>query len=737
MDVNSDTFLTDIEQALAAGRIDHARDKIEQFRIAQGKPESYFYATGLLNLVSHDPISAIQAFTQSEKIFADSPKFHNNFGKAFLDNDQAQQALTHFEKAVELNSNYAIAKYNLACCHIQLENGHEAQLFLDELLQQESQFANYLSARADAARIQNRYQEAILWYRKALQQDSNHVGANSNISVLLVAFGQEKEALEFAKRAVKLTPKNYLTHFNLGRCLANLEDYDEAMDSFADAFEIQPDSDPLVTEIAEVWKTAGNYQEAGAWYQKGLELNPDNTKALAGIARILLETNQLQAALVMLEEKLETYPDDSLLKRAYADAVWDDGDVSKAIDILKGSVEGDQDNPALLAKVGQMLASAGEVDNALAQYEKALDLNPKCIPALNGLAVKQKSKLDTRWVEQIETLLQSKHLKEISQAQLHNALAYYYDGQKQWKTAAEHMAAGNALQWQHQSKRSWDYDSERNKRYIQLLKNTFTAEYFAQLDNSVSTDQTPVFIVGMPRSGTTLTEQILARHPSVLGIGERNFASQALQQIAAERDDQDPLNHQAIQALPHINPQVLKAIGQQYLQRLEALKEREDHQQAIRVVDKMPDNYSLMGWITTLFPQAKIIHCRRHPRDVALSCWITHFGSIQWASQMPHLVDRIHGYQDIMAHWREVMPDRFIEVNYEDMVNNQEQESRRLIDWIGLDWDPACMKFYESDRVVRTASITQVREPIYKRSVARWEPYAEFIPGLNDIRIPD
>ena len=147
----------------------------------------------------------------------------------------------------------------------------------------------------------------------------------------------------------------------------------------------------------------------------------------------------------------------------------------------------------------------------------------------------------------------------------------------------------------------------------------------------------------------------------------------------------------------------------------------------------MPDNYALLGWILTLFPRARIIHCRRDLRDVALSCWQTQFGKIQWASRIEDLTARINDYRRVMEHWRVVLAGRFLEIEYESLVANQEVETRRLLDWIELPWDAACLRFYESDRVVRTASITQVREPIYNSSVGRWEPYGPYLPQIAEL----
>jgi hypothetical protein len=152
-------------------------------------------------------------------------------------------------------------------------------------------------------------------------------------------------------------------------------------------------------------------------------------------------------------------------------------------------------------------------------------------------------------------------------------------------------------------------------------------------------------------------------------------------------------------------------------------KSGRDPARVLRIVDKMPDNFSLLGWLVTLFPQARVIHCRRDLRDVAVSCWFTQFSQIEWCCRFDHIAARMRDYRRIMHHWRQVLPVPMLEMDYEALVTDQERESRRLVEFLGLDWDPACLAFHKSDRLVRTASVTQVRQPIYARSVDRWRRY--------------
>lgn len=723
-----------VEQLLADGNIQQA----EQFnrKMFKNFPDSFEnkYCEALILLFTGENEQALKAFSEVEEHFCSSPKFYNNFGKAALDFGEAEKAGGLFRKALEIEPGNNLSQYNLACTYIQLEKNKQAKTVLESLVAQSPDNADYLCALADVYRLEGGYKKSIRLYQSVLKIQENHIAANSNIGVLLVYFGQVDGSLKHCLKATKFAPKNALSHLNLGRCLVRLERFEEAMNAFADAFVLEPESPEICAEIADVWFSSGDLQEASDWYKRALKFSPDSTHAIAGIARILLDADNIEAALVLLDEKLEIFPDDIDLNRAYVDALWDDGDVNKAIKTLDKIQSSIPENPWLLSKKGQLLASSGDVDGSLDCYRKALMINPICIPALHGLAVKQRSKFDTKLAKRMQKLLLNDALKDGSKALLHNGLSYYYDGHKKWMEAADHMSSGNKFQWSHQHKRGWDYDQKECREYFEKIRSIFTKEYFQSIEGFGSESEQPVFIVGMPRSGTTLTEQILARHKQVLGIGERNFAARffsSFTNLDSEKIQQLP---DSLSVLISSSREKIQAISNRYLQQLENLKNRDGDENIIRIVDKMPDNYSLIGWILTLFPKAKIIHCRRDPRDIILSCWITQFGKIQWASRINDLCHRINQYHLMMEYWRSIVPDHLLEINYEDMVENQEAVSKKLINWIGLEWDTSCLKFYESDRIVRTASITQVRSPIYKSSVGRWKPYTPFIPELLTIK---
>ena len=223
----------------------------------------------------------------------------------------------------------------------------------------------------------------------------------------------------------------------------------------------------------------------------------------------------------------------------------------------------------------------------------------------------------------------------------------------------------------------------------------------------------PVFIFGLPRSGTTLIEQILASHSQVFGADELPLAAEDFNLLAPGES-----TNAAFTALAKIDSTGVKRLAAYHLEKLHAL-----NADKARIVDKMPDNYLHLGLLATLFPRAKFIHCRRDPRDIALSCWMTNFWKIRWADDLDHIASRFLQYQRVMNHWRQVLPHPVLDVAYEDTVANLEPMARRLIAWIGLEWEPACLAFHEAKGPVLTASSIQVRQPIYRRSVGRWKNY--------------
>jgi len=713
--------------ALNAGRLEQAER--EARRLVKTAPDAAEarYALGLVHLVKGDAAASIPWLEQASSGMPDNATWRANLGVACLRAGRLDEAIAQFSRTLEQQPGYSMARYNLGCALLEHGQPDKAQSCFRELVQQHPEHAGYVCALGDAARELRDWHSAVRCYRKAIELDAGLGRAYINLAPILMYNGQLDEALELARRAVELEPGQVSGYKTLGDCLYRLESFDDAMDAYADGYEVDSGSALLCSAIGDLWLETGEHTEASAWYQKAIGLDADHIKAHCGLARIVRDNGNAVRALELLQPLLEQAPDNPDLHLALGDTLWDEGDAEAALAHFRTALDLQPERISLHARIAQVLSSSGDVEAALAEHRAALEQNKVAIASLNGLAVTLRGKLDSAIAATMERLLENPKLAAGRRAALHNGLAFYYDGSKDFETAARHTRLANSNQWDSRARRGWAYDPQRYADYVTALIETFNVDYFERARALGSSDRTPVFIIGMPRSGTTLTEQILARHARVLGIGERNFAGQSFFACTQPAGDYDV---GSLASLQNPDPAQLAGLAEQYLERLAGLKLKAGKPDATRVVDKMPDNYSLLGWILTLFPNASIIHCRRDPRAVALSCWMTQFASIRWACKEEHLVERIRQYRRIMQHWRTVIPQRFIELDYETLVADQETESKRLVEWIGLDWDASCLSFYESDRLIRTASITQVREPIYTRSVEKWKAYEPWLPDL-------
>ncbi|HZU35315.1 MAG TPA: sulfotransferase, partial [Gemmataceae bacterium] len=304
---------------------------------------------------------------------------------------------------------------------------------------------------------------------------------------------------------------------------------------------------------------------------------------------------------------------------------------------------------------------------------------------------------------------------------LHFGLAQVYDARKDYEPAGEHLLQANAIALAEWRKRGQGYDPAAHAQFVARLQAAFSPMFFERVRGFGVDSERPIFIVGLPRSGTTLTEQILASHSQVFGAGELSLARENFLRLGSPEKTEE----RTFEELIRLDGAKARSLADWHLERL-----RELNASAVRVADKMPDNYLYLGFLAVLFPRAKFVHCRRDLRDIAVSCWMTNFRSIRWASDPEHIATRFQEYERLMAHWEQVLPVPVLEVHYEETVDDLESVARRLVQWCGLEWEPGCLAFHEGKRPVRTASVTQVRQPIYKRSVARWKNYDKTLSKL-------
>lgn len=653
-----------------------------------------------------------------------SVQIQGNYGEALRRAGQLEQAEQQLIKTLSLDPDYQQAAYNLACVWLKQNKLPAAQKQFQSLLKANDTKPEYLAGLADVFRHKNQFDRALKYYKQTLDIAPEHVHAMTNLGRLLLDRGQLEEALSYCQQAIEMGPENIQAYINLGKCYVELEQLEEAMDVLADAYELDPQHPQLLCQIAQNWLAVSNQEQAAYWFKQALEVDDELVQAQTGLAETYKEADLLDQALESVNEIVSRHPDAHQAYFVRAQVYLELGQGESAIADYKKVIDLKPNIAHFHANLGRAYENLGKLDQAENSFRAALAINPKSVAALNGLAMTQKGKLLPADVEMLLKLSENPLFRDGALASIHSGLGYFYDGSKQFDQAARHIEKANQHYWTSKVAKGWEYCPDQYEEHISQLIAFFDKAYFESRQSLGHPSETPVFIVGMPRSGTTLTEQILASHSQVLGVGERPFMNQSFLSLPSFTHQPDVT---PIQALMSISATELQEMGDRYLSELKVLQERSQALDVQRIVDKMPDNYSQIAWILSLFPNARIIHARRELRDVAVSCWMTQFSKIRWAFNQAHLADRMIQYDRIMKHWKQVIPERFIETDYEAMVDDPETQSKRLIDYLGLEWEENCLNYYQQDSIVRTASVTQVRQPIYKRSVDRWLRYKDVL----------
>jgi tetratricopeptide (TPR) repeat protein len=705
------------------GRLDEALRLYEAALARRPRHPEALHYLGLLHYQLGHLDQAIVSIKRSLIASPDRAQAMSDLGEVQRSAGHLPEAEMSCRRAIELRPDYVEAHVNLAVVLFQAGRFADAETEAKAALCLRPMFQPAMQVLADSLREQRQFQRAEVVYRQILDIQPNHAGALTNLGWMLVQNGFLEEGLRFCRQAAQQPANDILALQNLARALVEFGHFDEAMKILEQALHRSPNVPGLSLLIGIVWSELGELMEARNWLERSLQLDDKLLEARVRIAGLEAECDNHQVALDMLDDILASDPIrvDAIAARAKSKLAL--GDTDGAIEAHRAAIALSPQTASLHAALGTALASAGDIDGAIACHRQAIALNDRCLPAYAGLLTTLRHRVSDSERGAAVSLLNMPWMTDQRRAALHFGLAAYYDGAGNWSEAAARMVIANSLRKSVDERRKRAYDYGQYEANVDRIVSAFTPELFVKMSGMGSDSERPVFVFGMPRSGTTLAEQILASHHRVFGAGERPFANQDMQLLPhiARRPGNDPLA-----CIEDLTGPQLAEIADWHLGQLALL----DEGKCLRVVDKMPDNYHLIGWLAMLFPRARFVYCRRDPRDIALSCWITNFASIRWASDLGHIAHRITQHYRLMRHWAQVLPVSFLTVDYEAMVDDQERQSRRLIEWIGLDWDDRCLKFYETERLVRTASVAQVRQPIYRRSVARWRHYEEMLSPL-------
>jgi cytochrome c-type biogenesis protein CcmH/NrfG len=457
--------------------------------------------------------------------------------------------------------------------------------------------------------------------------------------------------------------------------------------------------------------------EALECYQAAVQVDPNCTAALVGLADTLASTGRSSLAVDCYLQALAIDPAHLVARVNLAALLRKNGNSGDAVTILRPLIDAGVDHPTVGFNFANALSDLGQFEEARKHYARVLPRHPYPARVFYNLAQISKfqeadrSRL-TEWTAVANQAIGS----DDDEIHLHFALGKALDDLGDYGAAWQHFAAGNNLV-------TTSFDPDAHDRDIDATIARFDESFLHDRAGDGIDSEQPVFIVGMPRSGTTLVEQILSAHPEVEARGERRELGSLIESRARAFGLSIP------ESAASLTPEDTRDLANQYL--------TSAHASAARFTDKMPFNFLHVGWIALLFPRARIIHVRRDPRAVCLSCYQQHFTErLPFAYRLEHLARYWFAYDRLMDHWRTVLPYRLCEVNYESIVASPQATTRQLLDHCGLDWDPACLLSHEQKGSVTTASQWQVRQPIYQSSRARWQHYAPhlgpFLESLGD-----
>ncbi|MEG3620228.1 sulfotransferase [Magnetovibrio sp. PR-2] len=562
-----------------------------------------------------------------------------------------------------------------------------------------------------------RLQDAESIYRQILQAQPNHHQALNFLGMIAHATGNYDAALDLIGKALGVKPDDAHAHCNKGIVLNSLGRKEEACTCFETSLKFAPHEIEVAFNLGTVLKDLKRDEEACVVFQDVLKKNPRHVPAMNNLGLCLIALNKPGEALQWFDKILGISPD---FHNAYFNkglAHWHNDDLEIAEALMKNALKMGLDPSGANATLGQVCQTDGRIDEAVSYLREAIRLKPDYGKAHMNLARLIKVTSANEDVRAMKAAYDGPIADLDDKIALSFALGKVHEDLGEYERSFQFYTEGNALK-----RGTFHLDFEHQFDDLNAIQKTFTPKFHETFSNTGSTDPTPVFIVGMPRSGTTLVEQIISAHPSVFGAGELY----ALEEVVRSHFGSFHDVSEGFSA-GKIHPDKLAQAGADYIDRL-----RQHDEEALHITDKMPANFANIGMIKLMLPNAKVIHCRRDPYDTGLSLYKTFFSNtdVSYSYDLAEIGAYYKLYTLCMQHWQNVLPGFVYHVDYEDLIDNQDTCSRALVSHIGLDWDDACLQFYKSNRTVKTASLSQVRQPIYKDSVQKWKRFEPWLAPL-------
>jgi len=657
-------------------------------RLAAAAEPDNAEAAHMRGIVAHQSGKLSEAIEHLHRAIAINPGvavYHANIGEMYRLAGKIDEAIAAGRRAIAIDAHYADAHSNVGVALFEQGKFEEALAHYDLALAAQANFVQAHSNRGNALQRLKRFAEAEHAYGRAIKLQPAFADAWNNLGTCLRELKRPDEAEAAYRKALELNPNNPETLDNLALAVKDLDRLDEAADLMRRALAVEQRSDKLYAHYGLILLDQNKHEDAAAATERALALNPDNHDAVNQMGRIAFERGNANAALGYYRRALALMPD-------MADA---------------------------FNNIGNALKELGRLDDAQQAYLESIRLDPTVTAAYVNFADTLTFTPGNTHLATMEALAAQPHeMSKRDRIQLDFALGKAYADLKDYSRSFQHLIAGNTAK-----RATIAYDENATFDLFDRIEKTFTRDLIERKFGGGDPSSVSIFVLGMPRSGTTLIEQIIASHPSAHGAGELRILNDVALSVHGPNSTALPYP----EFVPLVDAAALRQIGARYVSLLRQLAPDDE-----RVTDKMPSNYYFVGLIHLALPNAKIIHSMRDPVDTCISCFSKLFSAEQNHTYDLGEIGRYYRhYQQLMAHWQNVLPTgRILDVRYEDIVADLEGQARRIIEYCGLPWDESCLAFHKTERPIRTASATQVRRPIYKSAVGRWRAYQDQINPL-------
>ena len=644
------------------GELKQAEEIYREILVSEPSNDKAFYGLGLVAFQNGLITQASQLIEKAASINPSNSEYQAALGNALYSIANYPKSVIHYKKALKKDPKNSTILNNL---------GHAYQANLD---------------------IEN----AIFSYKNAISNDKNNLEYQTNLALCL----QKSESFELAekeyKRILKNNPNSVEIEHNLGALYLENNHLKHAIRCFEKCIELNPGYALAYNSLGVVETKNQNIEEAIKYYEKALEIDPTYFEASTNLANLYGLSNH--------QEKTNKYYE-----------------ISTIIDLYKKALSINPNHEKTLNSIGCAYESAGDIEKSKTYFEKLLSINSNNFHAIfNYTRLMNKKDYSDKYIKNIEEVV-NKNKNNDERYILNFSLAHIYDKKGEYILAEKNFIDANKLK-----SRKNKYNKNKTKLIIDETINSFNNELYNDLKDDNSKPVTPIFILGMPRSGTSIIEQIISNHDKVYGAGEII----KMTQIEEKYKNMFSKKMKYPLSIKFINKEIIRELGNQYIEYLVSLNPESNI-----FTDKLPDNFIRIGLIKLLFPYAKIIHCKRHPVDTCLSIFFTNFDNIDYSFNLNNIANYYLCYSRLMAHWKKLFGNKIYEINYEDFVRQSEKNIRDIFSYCELDWYDSLLNHLHNKRPVHTASVMQVRKPIYKTSIERFRNYTQLTNEL--LTIPD